>query len=195
MFFGDKYGDEVRVVIIDENFSVELCGGTHVKDTSDIGLFKIVKEESISSGTRRIIARTGEGIIHLINEKVSDIEKIISDLPEKYSGKIKAGLDSFNKDFKGADFKDSELCPDGIWSTFPEHSLCKGVESNHFNHDTMRQKISTMYNNTYNIKRNNGKLGLYEKSVRVLRLAAFEGCILLHITIFTTQYERTYKIT
>jgi len=108
MFFGEKYGDDVRVVIIDDKYSVELCGGTHVKDTSDIGLFKIVKEESISSGTRRIFARTGEGVLQLINEKISDIEKIINEIPEQYSTNIRSGLISFKNNFKSVDFKNAE---------------------------------------------------------------------------------------
>jgi alanyl-tRNA synthetase len=107
-FFGEKYGDEVRVVFIDEKFSVEFCGGTHVKDTSDIGLFKIVKEESISSGVRRIFARTGEGIIQLIDEKVNDIEKILNNLPEKYSSNFKSGIDDFKINYKSIDFHDAE---------------------------------------------------------------------------------------
>ncbi len=109
MFFGEKYGDVVRVVTIDPKFSVELCGGTHVNDTSDIGLFKIIKEESISSGTRRILARTGQGIIDYINERVSEIEKLSSELPEKYSNNFRLAMDNFRKDFKGADFRDAEL--------------------------------------------------------------------------------------
>ena len=108
-FFGDKYGDKVRVVHIDDNFSIEFCGGTHVKNTNDIGLFKITKEESIASGTRRIFARTGEGILHLLSEKISDIENILSELPEKYSGNFKSGIEILNNDLSKADFKDVKI--------------------------------------------------------------------------------------
>jgi alanyl-tRNA synthetase len=107
--FGDKYGDKVRVVRIDDNFSVEFCGGTHVSNTSDIGLFKIIKEESIASGTRRIFGRTGEGIITFLNERISDSEKILSELPEKYYSDISAALNTLNYDISKADFRDLEL--------------------------------------------------------------------------------------
>ena len=73
MFFGDKYGDEVNVVQFGD-FTMEFCGGTHVQNSSQIGLFKILSEASIASGVRRIEAVTGAGTENYIYEQLEKIK-------------------------------------------------------------------------------------------------------------------------
>lgn len=86
MYFGDKYGDVVRAVVMDEKFSIELCGGTHVASTSEIGFFKVISESAIASGIRRIEAISGNGIagyIQSLNDKLIDKSEQNSDLQDK----------------------------------------------------------------------------------------------------------------
>lgn len=84
--FGEKYGSEVRVLTVgdtEQNVSIELCGGTHVTATGEIGFFKILKEGSIASGIRRIEAVTGNEALKLVQEKFSILNEISSTLNAK----------------------------------------------------------------------------------------------------------------
>jgi len=96
--FGEKYGEQVRVVKIGE-FSLELCGGIHLNSTSNIGLFKILNEEGIGSGIRRIEAVTGDGALKYIKEKENIIKEVSDKLQTTPSGiplKINQLIDDTN---------------------------------------------------------------------------------------------------
>lgn len=97
--FGEKYGDEVRVLKMGE-FSTELCGGTHVNRTGDIGLFKIVSEAGVASGIRRIEAVTGAGALAYVSEeerRLGELSQLLSTSGDDVTEKLRQLLDRQKK--------------------------------------------------------------------------------------------------
>ncbi|MGK5086641.1 alanine--tRNA ligase [Bdellovibrionota bacterium FG-2] len=91
-FFGEKYGDKVRVVKVGD-FSTELCGGTHVNNSAEISLFKIANESGIAAGVRRIIAYTSQGAFNYLRKKDEEVKIIRDRLKASSSDEILGKID------------------------------------------------------------------------------------------------------
>ena len=113
--FGEKYGDKVRVVAIGSS-SLELCGGTHVSNTGEIGLFKIISETSVAAGVRRIEGTTGLGVLALLEEKEALIKETAKELktPDvnaiaKKATSLQADIKELRRQLDSANSKISEM--------------------------------------------------------------------------------------
>jgi alanyl-tRNA synthetase len=97
MLFGEKYGEAVRMITFDPAFSRELCGGTHIQATGEIGLFKIVAEGAVAAGVRRIEAITGSQAQQYVQHEVEELGAIRSMLKSPQAAKSVAALQEENK--------------------------------------------------------------------------------------------------
>ncbi|MDV5992976.1 alanine--tRNA ligase [Streptococcus canis] len=106
--FGEKYGKTVRVVQIGD-YSVELCGGTHLSNSSEIGLFKILKEEGIGSGTRRILAVTGQQAFESFRRQEDALKEIAHTLKVPQMDQVPAKVVSLSEQLRDLQKENAEL--------------------------------------------------------------------------------------
>ena len=130
--FGEKYGEIVRTVTIggEEPFSYELCGGTHVRETGDIGLFLITSEGSAAAGVRRIEAVTGRAAYELVQRRFRALKQAAASLmsvPEEVPGKVQDLQDDLDAMRKGAAALRQELAAAEFTRYLENVPLIKGV--------------------------------------------------------------------
>ncbi len=102
--FGEKYGDVVRVVSVGE-YSTEFCGGTHLKNSAQAGLFKIVSESSVASGVRRIEAVTGAGVLEMLNSSLDTLDRAAAALKVPNANEIVTRCESVMSEMREKDKK------------------------------------------------------------------------------------------
>jgi alanyl-tRNA synthetase len=135
--FGEKYGEFVRVITFDPKFSVELCGGTHVSATGNIGLFKILSESSVAAGVRRIEAVTGDGAMAYFRQSLAILDELKSLL--KNPKDVAASLQALVEE-KHALEKKLEAVNNERANTIREHLATKAVKSN--GHTLILERVS-----------------------------------------------------
>lgn len=143
--FGEKYGETVRVVSMGD-FSMEFCGGTHLKNTSQAGLFKIISEGSVASGVRRIEAVTGTGVLALLNEinnRVAQAAKLLKlNDPALLAERIVAVLDE-NKELGKVSEQLKKRIADAIFSSMIKN--CREINGVKIMANMMTNVGSDMY--------------------------------------------------
>jgi alanyl-tRNA synthetase len=126
--FGEKYGDKVRVVTVyqaDESVSKELCGGTHVAYTGEIGLFHIVGEESVSAGVRRVSAITGTAAAAYLVDKeriVSGLSRMLKVSPNKVEDRVQGLVDAVKELESKVKSLSAAKAADAVGAVFEEAS-------------------------------------------------------------------------
>lgn len=129
--FGEKYGDVVRVVSAgaeDTPFSRELCGGTHARNTADLGLFKIISESSVGSNSRRIEAVTSMGAIEYVDERLAQLDEVASALKVRPSA-VADRVEQLQQDLRTANHK-LEAALTGAGSNQVAEALKSAVQLN-----------------------------------------------------------------
>jgi alanyl-tRNA synthetase len=150
-FFSEKYGNQVRVVDV-PGFSMELCGGTHVNRTGDIGLFKIISESSVASGVRRIEAITGEGSIAQVKQKeemLKDIAHLLKSTESDLKSKVESLLEEMKSKEKELASLKSKLAGSLVDEVLAGKKQVKGVSlvvarTDELDPEGMRQLIDTL---------------------------------------------------
>ncbi|AYG00754.1 alanine--tRNA ligase [Lactococcus allomyrinae] len=124
--FGEKYGKVVRVVKIGD-YSVELCGGTHTATTSEIGLFKIIKEEGIGSGVRRIIAVTGQKAYEAFKDAEDTLNEVAGVIKAPQISQVVAKVSSLQDELKTAQKENNALA--GKLAATQSDEIFKNIQS------------------------------------------------------------------
>jgi alanyl-tRNA synthetase len=149
--FSEKYGDRVRVIDV-PGFSIELCGGTHVSRTGDIGLFKILSESSVASGVRRIEAVTGEGSMAKVNqeeETLKEIASLLKTTDTELKNKVLALLDEMKGKEKELSSLKSKLAGSLVDEVWGKKKEVKGVSlivarTDELDPEGMRQLVDSL---------------------------------------------------
>ncbi len=152
--FGEKYGDEVRVVTMGGKYSIEFCGGCHVNRTGDIGLFKIVSESGISAGVRRIEAVTGPGALQLISLQENALREaslLLKASPEELAGKVQALMQqtkALEKELEQFKAKLAATAGDDLGSQAVQINACKVLvaQVDGFNPKSLRDTVDQLKN-------------------------------------------------